>query len=118
NQLPPLLAVFDFADPDLVTGQRPTTNVPAQALFLLNNPFVREQAERIAEMLLRNAPTDHERVRSMYRLLLCREPTEDDHRQTLRFVNEVAAGTAERQSAAWSQAVQAVLASTEFRSLE
>ena len=34
------LALFDFADPSLVVGERATTDVPAQALYLLNNPFV------------------------------------------------------------------------------
>src|SRR6185312_15622447 len=40
DQLPEALALFDFAEPSLVIGERATTTVPAQALFLLNNPFV------------------------------------------------------------------------------
>ncbi len=36
-----MLAVFDFADPDMVIGKRAVTNVPAQALLMLNSPFCR-----------------------------------------------------------------------------
>lgn len=43
--VPPSLAVFDFPNPDLVTGRRSMTTVPAQALFLMNSPFVRQLAE-------------------------------------------------------------------------
>ena len=45
NELPSMLSAFDFADPDFVTGQRSETNVPAQALLLLNSPFVQEVSE-------------------------------------------------------------------------
>ncbi len=34
------LALFDFADPSLVTGERATTTGPAQALYFMNGPFV------------------------------------------------------------------------------
>ncbi len=36
--LPDALAVFDFAEPTLVSGSREVTNVPSQALYLLNRP--------------------------------------------------------------------------------
>ena len=39
DMLPDALAVFDFAEPGFVNGSRETTNVPAQALYLLNSPF-------------------------------------------------------------------------------
>ena len=45
NDLPEALRLFDMADPELVTGRRPVTNVPAQALYLMNSPFVRGCAE-------------------------------------------------------------------------
>ncbi len=38
--LPDALAVFDFAESGFVTGSRETTNVPSQALYMLNSPFI------------------------------------------------------------------------------
>ena len=58
DQLPEALALFDFADPSLVVGERATTTVPAQALYLMNSPFVHAGRPRpLAERLLRRAAT-------------------------------------------------------------
>jgi hypothetical protein len=38
DQVPEVLTVFDFPDASLVNGERDTTNVPSQSLFLMNNP--------------------------------------------------------------------------------
>ncbi|MFL2908236.1 MAG: DUF1553 domain-containing protein, partial [Limisphaerales bacterium] len=53
-----ILAVFDFADPNLVVGERTTSSVPTQALFLMNNPFVRQQAVAAATRLLQEDLAD------------------------------------------------------------
>lgn len=45
NFLSPLLLAFDLAVPDTTVGQRNTSNVPGQALALMNDPLVRQQAE-------------------------------------------------------------------------
>ena len=45
DRLPDVLDLFDFAEPSLVTGDRETTNVPVQALYLMNSPFVQARAE-------------------------------------------------------------------------
>ena len=49
DQVPESLALFDFADPSLVTGERATTTGPAQALYFMNGPFVIRQAEAVAD---------------------------------------------------------------------
>ena len=45
------LAVFDFAEPGFVTGSRKTTNVPSQALYLLNSLFIASAAQMLGERL-------------------------------------------------------------------
>jgi hypothetical protein len=50
--LPDTLAVFDFAEPSLVSGRRETTNVPSQALFLLNSPFIATAAQKLGERVM------------------------------------------------------------------
>src|SRR5262249_49678892 len=44
NKLLELFEVFDFADPNVSTGRRNVSTVPTQALYLMNSPFVMEQA--------------------------------------------------------------------------
>jgi hypothetical protein len=55
--VPAMLEVFDFAEPSLVVASRDVTNVPSQALYLMNNKFVREQAAAMAKRVLA-APLD------------------------------------------------------------
>ena len=45
----PFLTTFDLPGPGNTVGRRSMSNVPAQALVLLNDPFVHEQAERWAK---------------------------------------------------------------------
>jgi len=51
DHLPDVLEQFDVANPNLVTGDRDVTNVPLQALYLLNGPFVQEQAAALAKKI-------------------------------------------------------------------
>ena len=73
---PRALEVFDFAEQGLVTGSRDSTTVPTQALYLLNDPFVRRQALAFADRLLKNTEqNDYDRVNLAYRLAFGRPAT-------------------------------------------
>jgi cytochrome c553 len=53
---PDALGVFDFSDPNLVTGDREKTNVPAQALYILNSEFTAKAAQKLAERVMTTYP--------------------------------------------------------------
>jgi hypothetical protein len=94
--VPESLEAFDFAEQGLVTGQRQTTTVPPQALYLLNDPFVRRQALNLAERLIGDASIDSsERVRRAYRTTVGREATTDEIIRSLAFVVDYTAIAAE-----------------------
>jgi hypothetical protein len=65
--LNPLLALFDFPDPNLHADRRVDTTTPLQKLFVLNSPFMLHQAEALADRL--SASSDTEFVRTVYPLL-------------------------------------------------
>ena len=74
--VPPALDEFDFADQGMVTGSRGTTTVAPQALYLLNDSFVRLQAEILANRLLsRPKIDDAERLRGAYAQVFGRQPS-------------------------------------------
>jgi hypothetical protein len=102
---PAALEAFDPVEQTLVTGQRDSTTVPGQALYLLNSPFVRRQSLVLAERLLgRSETTDTERIRDAYRRTLGRIPSEREVTRALAFlggyesdyVREMAAAPRER----------------------
>ena len=73
---PTALEVFDFAEQGMVTGRRDSTTVPTQALYLMNDPFVRRQSLNLAEYLIRHEGRDTSaRVNLAYRLALARPAT-------------------------------------------
>jgi hypothetical protein len=54
--LNPLLALFDFPDPNIHADHRVETTTPLQKLFVMNNPFMVRQAQALADYL--TAQTD------------------------------------------------------------
>jgi hypothetical protein len=73
---PQQLEVFDFAEQDLVTGQRENTVVAPQALYLLNDPFVRRQSLSVVQRVAaENLPDDRARLNRLYQLIVGREAT-------------------------------------------
>ena len=79
NFLNPMFTAFDYPTPFTTIGRRTVSNVPAQALVMLNNPFVLQQAELWAKRTLA-APneTDAERIRRMYESAFGRPPSESE----------------------------------------
>jgi len=78
DNLPEALALFDAPDPSLIAADRPTTTVPSQGLFILNNPFVIRSSEAVADKLLKSTTTDTERIRAAYLTFYGRAPGEKE----------------------------------------
>ncbi len=94
NNLPALFRTFDFANPDLSTAQRDATAVPQQALFFLNGPFVMEQACKIVNRLFfQLLDDDTERVRDLYQCIYQRDPSAEEIRRGLHFLQSTSAST-------------------------
>ncbi len=76
NALPDMFGAFDFANPDMSTGERMLTTVPQQALFMLNSPVVIEQVKNLlARDDFPKDALDEEKVRFIFRTTLQRQPT-------------------------------------------
>lgn len=94
--VPGSLEVFDFADQGLVSGQRETTTVPTQSLYLLNDTLVRKNALLFAEsLLIRSEIDDRARVEQAYSVTLGRTPTTPEVDRALAFVKDYEALAAE-----------------------
>ncbi|XAL98941.1 PSD1 and planctomycete cytochrome C domain-containing protein [Phycisphaeraceae bacterium D3-23] len=75
NFLSPMMLAFDTPAPFSTVGRRNVTNVPAQALILMNDPFVHQQAEVWARALVQGEDaTPEARVERMWRDALGRTP--------------------------------------------
>jgi hypothetical protein len=90
NFLPPMMLAFDAPIPFSTIGRRSVSNVPAQALILLNDPFVTGQAKVWAERILsdKQLTTAPQRVTRMYEQAFARPPTERELSDALAFVEK------------------------------
>ncbi len=119
EQLPEALTLFDFPDPNAVAGERATTTVPAQSLYLMNNGFVIRQAEAVADKLLAVNGTDADRVKRAYEMFYARPPSDSEAATALEFLKGYAEKFGGRDGAkkAWAAMAQAMFASGEFSNL-
>jgi hypothetical protein len=110
--LPEVLTVFDFPDPSLIIGERATTTIPAQALYLMNNPFVIRQAEGLADRLLAGDDDVAGKLTRAYQLCYARPPSEQELYNVQKFIAEY--GQNQTRRATWTALCQAFFASAEF----
>lgn len=75
NFLDPFLVAFDQPPPATTVGKRNMSNVPAQALSLLNAPLVHEMAKRWSQRVLASSNDPQVQVRTMFASALAREPS-------------------------------------------
>jgi cytochrome c553 len=121
NRRHPFLALFDAADPNLSVAERLPTTTPMQALFLMNAPFVHEQADSFARRLLAAPGDDAARVRLAFEATQGRASDAGEVRDALTFLAAYkqklsASGTpAEQQTAgAWAALGRVLLTSNGF----
>ena len=77
------------ADPSFVTGIRDETNVPTQALQLLNDDFVVGRADALARQILQTPRSDAQNVREVFRRTLGLDPTAAEQRSSTSFMQDV-----------------------------
>jgi hypothetical protein len=89
NFLSPMMRTFDSPVPFSTIGRRTVSNVPAQSLILLNDPFVVAQAQVWARRLLQDKNcSPRERLAKMYLMAFGRLADEDELKAALAFLRE------------------------------
>ena len=74
----PFLAVFDGADTNATTPDRPLSTTAIQALFMMNDPFMHDQADKLAVRLGMGVPEEQQRIQYAYELLFARPAQGDE----------------------------------------
>lgn len=90
NFLDPMMLAFDRPIPFSTFGNRNVTNVPAQSLFFMNDPFVVQQAERMATSLLQARTKTADRIQLAYETLFSRPATDEEVKGAEDFLQALA----------------------------
>lgn len=112
NHLYDLYDLFDYSDAATVQGDRGSTIVAPQALFMLNSGLVHDSAKRLAQRLqATDFASDEQRIRYLHLALYGREPTKQETAAMLAFIQRVAA---ESRAERWNYLCQAAIAANDF----
>lgn len=107
----PTLRNFDYPSPMQTQGQRTDNIVPPQALFLMNSPFIIDQAKTIVDKLGFTEKTpEEEKVTKIFEAALQRKPSVAEVNRIARFA-EIENG---RNVDPWPLLAQSLLMSNEF----
>ncbi len=117
-----ILNLFDFPDPNQITGARAVTTVPTQSLYMMNAPFPRSQARVTAEVLLADKKVgDRERIERFTFQALNRPATPTEIDRALTFLAEFEKESSRSDEPpesprleAWTRYCHAVFVSNEF----
>jgi hypothetical protein len=87
SKLIPSLVVFDAPDGTTGVGERPSTTIAPQSLYLMNNPYVRAAAYGLAKRASNDGKlSDADATTNAYKIALCREPTKGELAEALAFL--------------------------------
>ncbi len=115
NFLSSFMLSFDCPAPNTPMGRRNSTNVPTQALILMNDPLVHQLASRFRQRIFKEAgPTLDERLEYAFLQALSRSPSEEEKAAFSEFINQHPDGELE----AWSDAAHAIFNLKEFIFIE
>ncbi len=120
NAANPFLEAFDAPKPASTRGKRDTTNVPAQSLTLLNDPFVIDQSAKWAKALVAEGRSRDERIGGMFGKALGRAATAEDLASAREFLGELAAehsippGEVGKSERVWQDFAQSLFCLKEF----
>lgn len=96
----PMLDAFDYSNTTSPLSERPVTTVAPQALLLLNDEFMNEQAAALADRLenetggaaLPRRPNDSAFIRRGFQVAVGREPTKRERQLARDFIDRQQAG--------------------------
>jgi hypothetical protein len=113
--------VFDFAEPSVSSGERQTTTIAPQALFMMNSRLLADATRRLAERLLAEQEDDSGRVERLWLAAYNRPPREEEVQLALDYVKDYEAQQTVEPNVrlrAWQSLCRAVIGANEFIYLE
>ncbi|MBL8891183.1 MAG: PSD1 domain-containing protein [Planctomycetaceae bacterium] len=87
--LPRSLELFDAAEPSMVIGVREQSNTAPQALFMMNNELVRQQAVALAERTLEKTGGSSQAIDYVFKTAFSRPAAPDEIRHCEAFIADM-----------------------------
>ncbi|MFN9419740.1 MAG: DUF1553 domain-containing protein [Pirellula sp.] len=121
HELNSMLRLFDFPDANITASTRAETTVPQQQLFVLNSPFMIEQAKAFAKRLKMEAGDDIDaRVRYAFNLAFSRPVGDVELKLANQYLDGASHDSEKEKNTMdrWERYAQVILGSNEFMYLD
>ena len=117
----PFFATFDGADANATTAARQVSTTPLQALFMMNDKFAHEQAEKFAVRLLGATSSETKSIDLAWRLAYGRPATREEAKEASEYLRQYwlkleakQIPVEQRPVKLWASLTRALLGSSEF----
>ncbi len=120
NHIYSVFQLFDYSNASMINGNRESSTVSTQALFLLNSPFVNQVTTELAENILAKKMSNPERLQHLYQKCYGRNPSDSELKQAILFIKQFSespennAQQKDKNLKAWQVFCQAIISSNEF----
>lgn len=105
------MKAFDFSDPAVPDGNRRTSTVASQALFLMNSKFMHQSSDALAKIIM-SMPAD-QRASGAIQHVLGRRASKEEKQRANSFIRDY-----HNEEKAWSAFARVLFSSNEFLYLE
>jgi hypothetical protein len=115
--------LFDGANSSVSTEQRSSSLTPLQSLYFLNGAFPQRCASQLANNLLKDAPTDNDRISQAFQIIYGRSPSAAESARSITFLRNATGvyalnGDKQDSQLALTEFLKAMFASNEFMFIE
>jgi len=114
---------FDGADPNVCTSDRDQSVTALQALYFVNDPFLHQQAGRLAKRLLETSVSEEQQLIDAFERILCRGPSASEIDRLQHHLNSARRLIAEEYSElspteveleVWASVIRSLMRLNEF----
>ena len=114
NFLSPFMLAFDQPSPFGTKGRRSVSNVPAQSLALMNDPFILDQCKLWAKGIMSNGKDNRERINQCYLMVTGKSPTEQVYEKLLNFIEVQSTAHGKIDERVWADLAHVLINSKSF----
>ena len=114
NFISPFMLAFDQPAPFGTKGRRSVSNVPAQSLALLNDPFIIEQCKLMGKNIFDQKDDESSSLQNLYAIITGKELTPETEKKLINFLESQSTALGKQDQQVWADLAHVLINSKSF----
>jgi len=114
NFISPFMLAFDQPAPFGTKGRRSVSNVPAQSLALLNDPFIIEQCKLMGKNIFDQKGEESSSLQNLYATITGKELTQETEKKLTAFLESQSTALGKKDQQVWADLAHVLINSKSF----